>query len=144
MFVAEFYKIIMKPIIYLQKVKQRDAKQLAMQCSYDPELMQNVKELEARWSRSLRLWYLPYENGLYRKIIDAFRDLVWKDALALFEGQKPPEPKSKPLPPRSCRENGTNSGYIQQLLGHHNLNTNEIYLQVTKTEINLINSQLDD
>ena len=104
----------MKPIIYLKKVKHRGAKQLAMQFSYDMELIQRVKELEARWSRSLQLWYLPYENGLYRKIIDAFRDLAWTDASALFEGQKPPEDITKPLPPGNCNERKAQSPSMWQ------------------------------
>ena len=108
----------MKPVIYLQKVKPRGA--------YRP-LKWHFEGVSGGFFGS---------SGLQR----VFHDDLNKTGI----------PKSVRLHDLGhsfathLLESGTASRYLQRLLGYNNLNTTEIYMQVSKTDINLINSPLDD
>lgn len=84
--------------VQLQKITHREAERLALRFSYDEALIQKARSLGAQWSPPLRLWYLDYEAGLYRKVIQTFRGLAWVDASALFNGKGPDQPRAKEGP----------------------------------------------
>ena len=108
----------MKPIICLQKVKHRGAEQSRKR------LFEGDSGGSYTSSSLRRVFHDGVSKGGIQKSV-RLHDLRHSFATHLLKSD-------------------TDSRYIQRLLGQNNLNTTEIYLQVSKTYINLINSPLDD
>ncbi len=75
--------------IEVKKLLHREKDCLGLWFTYDAELIQLVKGIDARWSRTHSCWYIPFETDSLKKVFNTFRNHAWVDASAIFGGRKP-------------------------------------------------------
>lgn len=77
--------------IKLIRSVHRDLKVLQLSFEYDQNLISKAKELNCRWSQTLKCWYIEEKPAVYKTLINGFKELAWVDARLLFDGKKPNE-----------------------------------------------------
>lgn len=91
--------------------------------SYSPEYVQKIKTINGyRWHPEGKCWDFPNTNGTMEKILKVFEGNSFTTHLL---------------------ESGTDLRYIQELLGHKNSKTTEIFTHVSFKNLGKIKSPLD-
>lgn len=61
--------------VKIKKIEHRGNYQIAIIFNYDTEIIQKVKSIGARWSKTHSCWYVLYNNENYKKISSIFDEL---------------------------------------------------------------------
>jgi site-specific recombinase XerD len=139
---------------------------------YDPHLVQKVRTIEGRkWHQDKKYWSFPDTDGTLEKILEVLREYWWKykpekwlfggvrdgrylsvrSVQKIFEHACERDGIKKEITIHGLRysfathllEGGTDLRYIQELLGHKDSKTTEIYTHVSTKSLGKIKSPLD-
>lgn len=116
--------------ITLRKAYHRQRNVILLRFDYDVKLAKRVKQLEgARWSQTMKCWYLPERLFDLHLFFEAFRDMAYVDYSELktsaAKSQKEPENKIETPQPKRV---DLPDGYLEMLeQKRYSDNTKKIY-----------------
>ena len=114
--------------ITLSRTSHRLGKVIAVVFDYNPELGALIRQLPgARWSQSLKSWYIPENEFDLQRFFETFRRTAWVDYSGLKTGDIAVEPPSPSLPSKINQVELPN-GYLEMLQQkRYSTNTQKIY-----------------
>jgi integrase/recombinase XerD len=106
-------------LVILKKIQHREAPRIGMFFGFNDQLKQSAKGIGARWSQTLRCWYVDYTKENYQKIKLAFPEVeIVKDSDHKVSQPAPGLQKSHDIAPIVAAKN--DNALLQPKAEEHN------------------------
>lgn len=84
-----------KPTVTFKREQHREQSVLSLYMPKDDALNATAKRLEAKYSTTKKMWWLPFSKKAVNKAFDAYKEMAWVDYSALQQKEKGEKDKLK-------------------------------------------------